>query len=967
MFTRFFLVWFLFCALVLNAQQPATIHLNEKDGLPDIEFYNIVEDAKKFIWLAADKGLYRYDGREYKHFSHPKQRGNAVFGTLEDHQGRIWCNNITGQFFYVKDDKLYLFIDLSQILNGELSQFKVTATQLLVFTGKKIVIINLKDKKTKELFNENVSRVGLAFKAGDHYLYTEGNQIVKTNDAFQKIDSLYIDIYDNYPIESIAKLPSIVSNGSVSFCHFIRNSENIFYQFDIEKKKIQKIEVPLALKRRIINQVFFKDDAIWVATDFGISIFRLQENKLVLKQHFLDDFFVTKIMIDSNENYWVTTKGDGIFVIPSIGVFKYKLPNNAININKLKNLGNSTILYGTKKGIIATFNLDNSDFKVLDSSSAYRISEITENKNDSEFIIVKEDAAFRYNINSKELKKIDALIVFGAKSLSKVAGLGYVLSSYKAAVLLDDNFEIISKLVNKRSYTNYYSETTKQLYIGTVEGFFVFDEQLQQSEITYNGDSIAVISITQSKDNTLWVSTFKNGIFEIKDTKVVTNYNTSNGLLSNNTGVLQCDGHQLWITTEKGIQLLNMDTRVFQNLTRKNGIPSYRISDIEILENSVLFSSNFGIFGLYKDKVFKAPQREYIYFTDIIVNEISQPIKPSYTLNYNENKIRFNFNVNGFQSAINTRYEYRLLGLDSTWRNLKEQINYVNYSSLPSGNYTFQVKIVDQADTLESIAFSIATPIWKRWWFFLLVISVVGIIIYSIFTSKIRKLKIKQNEILQKEIVNKQLVLSQLENLRSQMNPHFIFNALNSIQEYIVLNEKELASSFLIKFSRLIRIYLEHSRESEVTLSQELNALNIYLELEKNRFEDLLDYSIQVSKNINSNEIKIPSLFIQPYVENALKHGLLHKKKDRMLKIDFYMNETKDVLFCEVTDNGIGVEASKELNKNRQPLHRSFATSANERRVALLNTNRDLKITVSTTPLNPETKTGTKVVITLPI
>ena len=951
----------------MNAQQPAAIHLTENGGLPDIDFYNIIEDTEKFIWLAADKGLYRYNGREYQYFSNVKQRGNAVFGTLEDNQGRIWCNNISGQFFYAVENELQLFIDLSEFLNGELSQFKLTAKELLVFTGKKIVSVNLKDKKINVLFNKNNSRLGLALKVDKKYLYTEENKIIQTDYEFRKIDSLYIDIYNTHAIESIARLPNIVSNGEVSFCHFIRYSENIFYQFNIEKKELKKITLPDELKKRSINQVFFKDDDIWIATDLGIQIFNLQDNTLVYKKHFLDKFFITKIIIDQNDNYWITTKGDGIFVMPSINVFKYDLPNNIVNINKLKNLGDSTIVFGTNKGEIGTLNLNNSNSKILDSTSAFRVSEIIEGQNKNEFIIVKEDAAFIYDKTIKTLKNIDQGIVFGAKSLSKIMGLGYVLSSYKDALLLNDDFEIITKLVNKRSYTNYFSETTKHIYIGTVDGFFVFDEQLRKSEIKYNGNTITATSITESKDKTLWVSTFKNGIYEIENDKVVANYNETNGLLSNKTGVLQTDEKGLWITTEKGVQLLDLSNRVFYNLTRQNGIPSYRITDIEILENKVLFSSNSGIFGLYKYKIFNAPKRKDIYFTDVSVNEIKQQVKPSYNFDCNENKISFTFNVNGFQSSINTRYEYRLLGLEPVWKVAKEQNNTINYNSLPSGNYTFQVKIVNEVDTLKSIEFSISRPFWKRWWFILLVISVLGISIYSVFTSKIRTLKIKQNELLQKEIVNKQLVLSQLENLRSQMNPHFIFNALNSIQEYIVLNEKDLASSFLIKFSRLIRIYLEHSRESEVTLKQELNALNIYLELEKNRFEDVLNYSVFVSKNIDENTIKVPSLFIQPYVENALKHGLLHKKDNRELNIFFNLNKTQDILFCEITDNGIGVEASKQLNKKRQPMHRSFATSANQKRVKLLNTNRKQKIKVTIAPLNPETKTGTKVLITIPI
>tara|TARA_R110002126_G_scaffold282967_1_gene431894 strand:- start:54355 stop:57210 length:2856 start_codon:yes stop_codon:yes gene_type:complete len=951
----------------MAAQQPATIHLTEKGGLPDIEFYNIIEDTEKFIWLAADKGLYRYDGREYKYFSHPNQRGNAVFGTLEDNQGRVWCNNISGQFFYAGENKLQLFIDLSDILNGELSQFKVTAKELLVFTGKKIVNVSLKDKKITIVFNKDNSRLGLAFKQDQKYFYTQENLIIQTDVEFNKTDSLYIDIYDTHTIESIAKLPNIVSNGNVSFCHFIRYFENVFYQFDIDNKELKKIKVPDELKKRSINQVFFKDDEIWIATDLGIQIFSLQENKLVYKKHFLNDFFITKIIIDSNENCWFTTKGDGIFVVPSIHIFKYDLPHSIVNINKFKRLGNSRVLFGTNKGHIGTLNLDNGNSKILDSTVAFRVTEIINSPKNNEFIIVKEDAAFLYNQNTNKLKNLDKPIVQGAKSLSKVKDLGYILSSYKDAVLLNYNFKIISKLVHKRSYTNHFSESTKNIYIGTVEGFFVFDEQFQKFEIKHNGNAITATSITESADNTLWVSTFKNGIYEIRNNKVIANYTEKNGLLSNKTGALQSDENGLWITSEKGIQFLDFSNRVFKNLTRQNGIPSYRITDIEIIENKVLFSSNSGLFGLNKNKVFNLPKRKDIYFSDVSINAVKQLIKPSYNLDHNENKIRFTFNVNGFQSATNTQYEYRLLGLEPSWRIAQEQINNVNYKSLPSGNYIFQVKIVDEEDTLKSIEFSISSPIWKRWWFYLLVICVLGILVYSIFTSKIRKLKIKQHEILQKEIVNKQLVLSQLENLRSQMNPHFIFNALNSIQEYIVLNEKELASSFLIKFSRLIRIYLEHSRENEVTLKQELNALNIYLELEKNRFEDVLNYTVIISKNIDKNNIKVPSLFIQPFVENALKHGLLHKKDNRKLNILFNLNKTQDILYCEITDNGIGVEASKELNKKRQPMHRSFATSANQKRVELLNTNRKQKIKVTITPLNPDTKTGTKVLITIPI
>jgi LytS/YehU family sensor histidine kinase len=222
---------------------------------------------------------------------------------------------------------------------------------------------------------------------------------------------------------------------------------------------------------------------------------------------------------------------------------------------------------------------------------------------------------------------------------------------------------------------------------------------------------------------------------------------------------------------------------------------------------------------------------------------------------------------------------------------------------------------------------------------------------------------------LQKELISKKLVLSQLEALRSQMNPHFIFNALNSIQEYIVFNNKELASSYLIKFSRLIRIYLEHSQQNEIVLKEEISALKIYLELEKVRFEDVLDYDLQIDESLSLEQIKIPSLFIQPYVENAIKHGLLHKLNDRMLKVTFRRGNNEGYLICTIEDNGIGRSASLEINKNKTVQHQSFATSANEKRLELINLDRAEKIVVEIVDLysnNNESK-GTKVIIKIPL
>ena len=149
------------------------------------------------------------------------------------------------------------------------------------------------------------------------------------------------------------------------------------------------------------------------------------------------------------------------------------------------------------------------------------------------------------------------------------------------------------------------------------------------------------------------------------------------------------------------------------------------------------------------------------------------------------------------------------------------------------------------------------------------------------------------------------------------MNPHFIFNALNSIQEYIVTNEKKLAGKYLGKFADLMRMYLKHSQSKQISVQEEIDALSIYLELEKVRFDDTLDYQIQTDQLTGADLMNIPPLLIQPFVENSLKHGLLHKSNDRKLSVEFANSQDEDVVVCTITDNGIGRQKSAEINKMR--------------------------------------------------
>jgi two-component system LytT family sensor kinase len=258
----------------------------------------------------------------------------------------------------------------------------------------------------------------------------------------------------------------------------------------------------------------------------------------------------------------------------------------------------------------------------------------------------------------------------------------------------------------------------------------------------------------------------------------------------------------------------------------------------------------------------------------------------------------------------------------------------------------------------------------------LFIISIIaGLLLLSlsflyIYQQKLKKraelAEIKLSESENKLKLERKLNNAEMKAIKAQMNPHFLFNAFNSIQEFIIMNNRELASNYLGKFADLMRLYLDHSREKTIPLQEEINATELYLELERIRFEEKLNYSINVAKNVDKSRTYLPPMLIQPFIENSLKHGLLHKKNDRKLDIRFAM--IGNVLHCSIADNGIGRHKSALLNARKLKKHKSFATSATQNRIELLNVGREQDITLQIIDLMDDNNeaVGTKVIIQIP-
>lgn len=952
-----FLIIFISASFFLVAQEPVSIQLSEKNGLPDKEFYDVIEDDNGFVWLCADKGLFRYDGKVFEKYTSTYQRGLSVFYLQEDSLNRIWCTNISGQFFYIENDKLRLFIDLSTELNGELAQYVVTKTYLYVFTVKHIYQIDL-NTKTVKIIHESKSRFGSPYKYKNATYFGSADSISCITSKNELKDLLATNLSDKNQegVGVVQGKSELFKVNSSLFFRQNRMSKNKFYKINASKEKVEN--------ERIISQ-FENNNEIWFTTNSGIWVFEFKESKFQFKNRFLNGKSVTKIIKDRDANYWITTLNNGIYVVPNIYIKAYNISKDNKNITSLDKINDSTLIFGSANGNVSFYNTLTHNSRIVNFPTQDRVSTLKYIPNKDEVFVSKDLNAYVLDNKTLEVKSIKRFPTI--KSVSILENSDLLFTDYsRVRTLKEADFSnkqtYISK--NKRAYTSFYNDNNKDMYIAYVDNLILYDSIWNAKAVTYNNKAIYAKSITKTANGTIWVATFKDGVFGIKNNEVVEHYTLKNGLSSNHIEIVKADQNILWIASEKSIQALDVIDNNVQTLTKRDGIVSNDISGVEILKGEVFFASSEGLFSINKEQAFKS-QKPEAYFNLLEINEKDTLISSGYQLKYNQNAIKIGFNVNGFLFSKKGRYRYRLKGFKEDWLITEIGENTVKYNSLPAGKYTFQVQPLlgneIEETKIETLNFVIKKPFWKTWWF---VLSFGVVILFSVVFYFRRKIKAKEEERikqLEKIYLEKELISQNLTALRSQMNPHFIFNALNSIQDLVLKQDTEASYDYIVLFSELIRNTLSYSNQDFILIEKELDFLQVYLKLEKLRFGDDFNYVIKYE---GEEGLEVPSLLIQPFIENALVHGLLHKSGKKELNIFFRF--ISEQLQCIIIDNGIGrVEAQKIVNRQGN-VHESFALNAIRKRLDIFKKQYNNVGYVIEDLYEKKCAIGTKVIINMP-
>jgi hypothetical protein len=306
------------------------------------------------------------------------------------------------------------------------------------------------------------------------------------------------------------------------------------------------------------------------------------------------------------------------------------------------------------------------------------------------------------------------------------------------------------------------------------------------------------------------------------------------------------------------------------------------------------------------------------------------------SLTHNQANFSFEFAALTYTNNERLKYAYLLKGLEKEWRYTDKQ-RIAAYSVAHGGTYTLQIKASNAQgqwnDTPYELVIHVKPPFWETWWFVSLFLLLMGLLIFWIVLQRIKSIRVAEAR---KTHINKIKAEAEMRALRAQMNPHFIFNCMNTIDAYIHKNNTEAASGFLHKFSQLIRMVLENSQHPFIPVKKDIEALQLYIELEEQRHDFRFAHEIILPQIFIKKNYKIPPLLIQPYVENAILHGLRHKENGKgKLKIIFTEQDAQ--VICMVEDNGIGRIASAAVYSHRVQHHQSLGLKVSRERIETLN------------------------------
>lgn len=891
------------------------INYTAANGLASSEVYHSIQDKKGFMWFATDRGVMRYDGYNFETFTTDDGlNSNVVFELLEDEKGRIWFLDHHNSLSYYDNNEIYSYqfneIIKNQRFKGFLLSFYVDKFDTVYLGGYQQLVkitrngeVEKINSKTEHLeyYSLEVNKRHISFR------HSNGKpEVVKNIFHIGKVN------FEFLPKKNNLKKFKIVEDEK--YIYIIMGYYLIVYNKKERTYDLHEFENPcvsLALYDSKIYVGLLRD---------GLKEFIYENNKLVLKNQSFFNQTVSSVTYDNQGGFWVTTTQRGI----------YYAPTSFVNvINKREGLLQDYIYQIQKNGkdMLVSFG---EYYQVLRNDSVKKTEKVKKlyyhNELDKLFLEINEKKIFKAGeiiIDPKEkyiipTKELDGFQVKYANNNL------YLFSSHFGFKVYDEKIVRLVTMLSENIKD--YIIVGDEIWLATSDGLGKYISKNTigfEEESLYNYHTVAIDKT--KKFDLVWATRGAGIVFKKRDS--IFNVSKENGLLTNQFNNLRVDPQgNIWAGSNLGLYRFNGDNPLkYDYFSAQLGLPSNEITDIEYLDNKIYVATKegLGILDLEKYKKNTIPPELHIKSVAIDEEKLVFP-KGEQKVPVNASLLVIEYVGIDYQSLGNVRYKYKLEGIHDDW--IYTEDTKFQLINLPiRGTYTFKVLSQNAAGywnkVPNEITLKFTPPFYQTIWFYITSgISVLAII----FALIVKRLQIR----MQRETLGRRLAELENKALQSQMNPHFIFNAMNGIQGLISSGDTLNSERYLANFSTLLRASLQDSREISIPLRREIDNIRTFLELETLRFEDKFSYEIIIEEALELDFIHIPPMIIQPFVENAVVHGISHIQTTGVIKIEFRDNKTE--LFCVIEDNGRG------RNETKKEKHQSLGTKIVKERLSLL-------------------------------
>jgi ligand-binding sensor domain-containing protein len=951
---RFRIAFFTFCltwlcaavSLQTRAQDVFIQHYTTKEGLPSNNCYFSLQDSKGYIWFGTDAGVSRFDGKTFENFSiDDGLPDNQILQIKEDKKGRIWFIAFNGEMSYFLDGIIY-----NSKNDKTLRALKFNAIVISMYQDSKDRLWFGTNKNILYMFDGETLTKFTSTDLNNQFIFTYVNEDAKGR--IWTYSKQCLRIYKNgrfklYPHASLNPLSyKTIMNLPENALLYI-DSAGLNYRKGTTNKTLNKIGA--ALQQENLGYFYANEKELWLSHKNGVY----QQDAHGKVTNYLQGVPTVQVIKDKDKNMWFTTS-EGIYMLSKVEKRIYMMnKTHGLSSNVVKSIykdQNKNIWLGLDGGYLNRVaykshkvdQIEIPDKKIFGTGPKKLV---LDRANGSLFFASDYGLGVLSNVyNQKKdiryLKEINnSFLVVKDFSIDRKGGLSLAMSS-GVAMLNDRNKSLLFDMQHLKEGVNFFSDRSYSvfydkngnLWFSNINGL----NELSKGKIKkYVKNSLLtrrINDINQLPDGTMVMATDGYGLILIKDNKIRHHFTMENGLASNICKKIFISNNDIWVITNEGINRICMDLEkpVVNAFEYTNALLKNDVNDLFVDSATSYFATNTGMV-YFRHKPHQGPEdKPEALISSIIVNDQKISLKDSsIVLTPARNKIAFYFGAIDFQGQ-DLAFRYRLKPADE-WTNTPNRR--VGANSLPPGKYLFEVsaktKNSDWGPSV-SVKFEQEANFWQTTWFMLLLFAIAAITFYGIAVVVTKKQKDKEQ---QKLLLKNQILMLEQKALQAMMNPHFVFNILNSIQHYINTKDTSSANKVLTGFARLIRKNMEICTKSYVSLEEELEYLMLYLTLEKKRFGEKLRYEIQVDPQIDKEETFIPSMLLQPYIENAIWHGIMPLEAGGDLKISILL-ENQHRLKIEITDNGIGIDNSLKQKKNE---HTSKGMTLTQERINLLN------------------------------